>query len=269
MPLSVTASEAAAAGQKSIEHLTGVLLACSTAEAALTKERLEASRSADRAMLSTLNRARSRRLLETFDEKKAAALFRRFVRHGTWHTPTLTALRVLAYADDESLTGDPRLKYIPPFVRREWNPRDDFRFRNRNAEDVTNARLMYRKNIELVGAMHRAGVKILAGTDLGNPYLLPGFSLHDELGLLVKAGFTPLEALQAATRNPAEFLGLLDSLGTVEEGKLADLVLLGADPLAAIANTQKIEAVIVGGRLIDHTELQQTLDGAASAAGAQ
>lgn len=80
--------------------------------------------------------------------------------------------------------------------------------------------------MEIVGAMHRAGVKFLAGTDTPNPYVFPGFSLHDELALLVKAGFTPMEALQAATRNPAEYLGRLDSLGTIEESKIADLVLL-------------------------------------------
>ena len=107
--------------------------------------------------------------------------------------------------------------------------------------------------------MNEAGVPFMAGTDLGTAYIYPGFSLHDELTLFVEAGFTPLEALKAATRNPAEFLGLLDSLGTVEKGKIADLVLLNANPLEDIRNTQKIEAVVVNGRFLDRKELDQLL----------
>jgi imidazolonepropionase-like amidohydrolase len=106
---------------------------------------------------------------------------------------------------------------------------------------------------------HRAGVEILAGSDMGADLLIPGFSLQDELVLLVKAGLTPMEALQAATRNPARFLGLLDSLGTIERGKIADLVLLDANPLLDIRHMQKISAVVVNGRLLDRTALDDLL----------
>jgi imidazolonepropionase-like amidohydrolase len=111
--------------------------------------------------------------------------------------------------------------------------------------------------------MHRAGVGILAGTDaaiLAGTYApMIGFDLHDELMLLVRAGLTPMEALQAATLNPAKFLGKLHDQGTVEKGKLADLVLLDANPLQDISNTQKISAVVVGGKLIAKSELQEML----------
>ena len=104
--------------------------------------------------------------------------------------------------------------------------------------------------------MHRAGVRILAGSDA--PWLVvPGFSLHDELELLVKAGFTPGNALQAATRDVAEFLGLQGSLGTIEAGKVADLVLLDANPLEDIRNTQRISGVCLQGRWFD----REALDG--------
>ena len=101
----------------------------------------------------------------------------------------------------------------------------------------------------------------LAGTDTpGVPYVFPGFSLHDELALLVaEGGFTPLEALQAATRDPARFFGREKDLGTVEPGKLADLVLLDADPLADIHNTTKIVAVVANGRLLPRRELDRLL----------
>ena len=118
--------------------------------------------------------------------------------------------------------------------------------------------------LRLTGEMQRAGVQLLAGTDA--PGRTPGFSMHDELEVMVKAGLTPMEALQAATLNPAKFLGLLDSLGTVEKGKMADLVLLDANPLEDIRNTKRIQAVIVNGRLLDRKALDESLAQAEAAA---
>jgi imidazolonepropionase-like amidohydrolase len=113
--------------------------------------------------------------------------------------------------------------------------------------------------IRLTKTMRRAGLDLLAGTDTGDPYVLPGFSLHDELALLVLAGLTPLESIQSATRNPAMFFGIEKTHGTIEPGKTADLVLLNADPLADIRNTRRIEAVIKGGRLYTRKELNAML----------
>ena len=107
--------------------------------------------------------------------------------------------------------------------------------------------------------MHRSGVGLLAGSDAANPYVVPGFSLHEELVLLVEAGLSPTAALETATRNPAEYLGLRASLGTVEPGKIADLVVLDADPTVDITNTRKIAAVIVGGRWISKREIEEML----------
>jgi imidazolonepropionase-like amidohydrolase len=95
----------------------------------------------------------------------------------------------------------------------------------------------------------------MAGTDFLNPYTFPGFSLHDELANLNEAGLTPAEALRAATLNPAIFMNATDSLGTVATGKRADLVLLDANPLDDIHNTQKINAVILNGKLYDRATL--------------
>ena len=118
---------------------------------------------------------------------------------------------------------------------------------------------LYAFHAELIGPLNRAGVPMLAGSDSPNPYVYPGFSLHDELGLLVRAGLTPAEALRTATINPAGFLGLTDSLGTVAQGKVADLVLLDANPLSDIANTKRIRAVIQGGRLLKRSALDTML----------
>lgn len=100
---------------------------------------------------------------------------------------------------------------------------------------------------------------LLAATDVGIPMLVPGLSLHEELALLVEAGLTPLEALRTATVNPAKILGKADSLGTIEAGKLADLVLLDANPLTDIANTRRIRAVVADGRLYRRADINRLL----------
>jgi len=113
---------------------------------------------------------------------------------------------------------------------------------------------------------HRLGVLFLAGTDVSAAYTYPGFSLHDELALFVEAGFTPLEALRTATVNPAQFLGMTDSMGSVEVGKTGDLVVLDANPLVNISNTKRISAVIVAGKLLKRSDLDSVLREAEAAA---
>jgi len=121
--------------------------------------------------------------------------------------------------------------------------------------------------LDMTLAMFRAGVPFLAGTDTAaGVHVFPGFSLHQELALFVQAGLTPLQALQTATLNPAKFMNRLADLGTVERGKLADLVLLDANPLEDIANTKKIRAVVLAGRYLDRTALDRMLKGVEKAA---
>jgi imidazolonepropionase-like amidohydrolase len=115
-------------------------------------------------------------------------------------------------------------------------------------------------NLQMVGAMHRAGVPFMAGTDTApGIYIMPGFSLHDELANFVEAGFTPMESLQTATSNPARFLGMEASLGSVKPGKVADMVLLSANPLEDIRNTRKISIVVANGQVLDRAALNQIL----------
>jgi imidazolonepropionase-like amidohydrolase len=165
----------------------------------------------------------------------------------------------MATLDHAKRAADPRLAYLPATFRTFWDPHNDFRFKTLTASDFALGRKVFRRELALVGAMRAAGVELLAGTDTMNPYCFPGFGLHEELVWLVRAGLTPLEALQAATRNPARFLGRERDLGTVEPGKLADLVLLDADPLADIHNTRTIRAVVLGGMLLDRAALDRLL----------
>jgi imidazolonepropionase-like amidohydrolase len=136
-----------------------------------------------------------------------------------------------------------------------------------NNDDLATRETFVEKELEVVNAMHQAGIPFLAGTDTPpGVYIFPGFSLHEELQRFVAAGLTPMEALQTATLNPAKFLEMEDRLGTVEKGKLADLVLLDANPLEDIRNTQKIAAVIVNGRYLSRAELDKMLAGVEKAA---
>ena len=256
VPEFVSAAEASDAGQKSIEHLMGILVACSSKEAELRKEN-EAKLRAEGIRQDTATNEQAA-ALDSFDEQKARALFARFVRNGTWMCPTLSVLRAEALSGDADFRNDPRVKYIPNFLKKQfWE--DAYGWKEHTPEFNAQAKRVFQKQLEIVGMMRRAGVRFIAGTDTANPYVFPGFSLHDELALLVRAGFTPMQALQAATRDAAQYLGLLDSLGTIEKGKIADLGLLDADPLADISNTRKINAVVLGGKLIPKQELDKML----------
>ncbi len=271
VPISVSAFEASDAGQKSIEHLEGIFLACSAIEPELRKtieDALEDAKDTDQ-MRASLVRALNEtgfRSVETYSQEKAAALFARFAANGTWQAPTLVVHRTAAFLDDKNFTNDPRLKYVRRDTAASWKNQDDFRLKNRTAESSARHKMLFQKKLELTMAMHRAGVKMLAATDALVWYVFPGFSLHDELELFVKAGLTPMEALQTATRNPASYLGLIDMVGTVEEGKKADLVLLEANPLENISNTRRITAVVVNGRLIPRVSIDKMLKDVEAAA---
>ena len=155
-------------------------------------------------------------------------LFARLKKNRTWYVPTLIA-------------------YYRGFVL--WS----------NPKETEGSLEVHRKHLELVEAMHKAGVEIMAASDFSSWALVPGVDLHNELALFVEAGFTPMETLQSATIKPAEFLGKLDSLGTIEKGKIADLVLLDADPLEDISHTRKINSVVLGGKLIPVSAMLEKL----------
>ena len=164
------------------------------------------------------------------------------------------------------ISDDWRLKYVKPSWKARW-----LKMTKDSAgtapDEWLKSRDTLKKEKALIGKMRRAGVLILAGTDDANPYVFPGFSLHDELALLVESGLTPIEALQTATINPARFFGKENSFGTIEKGKLADLVLLDANPLENIGNTGKIYSVVFDGGLFDRNNLDKMLAEIETAAG--
>lgn len=254
-PFSVPVLEASDAGMKSMEHVFGVVLASSAREDELRAEMLKGGANlpgGDRLRLELHEAAAS------YDDHKAVAIFAHLAENKTWQVPTLAVLLPYVRSFDTSVTTDSRLRYIPPSAQQRWTE---------EAKSLTSSATRaktFEKLAQIVGGMQRAGVPILAGTDAAwyQAYTYAGFSLHDELGLLVRAGLTPAQALQSATIDPARFLGRDKDLGSVEKGKIADLVLLDADPLP---NTQKINAVVVNGRVLDREALDSLLTDAENA----
>jgi Amidohydrolase family len=259
VPFAVSAQEASAAGQRSIEHLTGIALACSSDQESLMGAMERAPYFRDRLAVQAEG-------YRTFDSKKCTALFAQFRANNTWQVPTLTVLRMWGRLDDRKFTSDPRLTYIDHKSRDGWLDRTMPQQRRWNSMIFQMARGIFSIDEQMVANLYRAGVPLMAGTDAMNPYCFPGFSLHDELSLLVASGLTPLAALQAATLNPARFLGRTAEFGSIEPGKTANLVLLSADPLADIHNTTQIEAVWLRGQYFDRNALDGILEHAKQAA---
>lgn len=250
----VTALEAANAGQRTFEHLIGVEAGTSRDETLILAENWAA------VAKKAFKWSDAARIRATQDSAKTAVLFEAFKRNQTWQVPTLIVTRQVGSLVDGVPAAVPADRFIGKSVRAMWSGMGSM------AAFVKGTHDLHPLDLELLGKMYRAGVPILAGTDFPNPYVYPGASLHDELALLVKAGLPAAAALRAATSEPARFLGLSDSLGTVAVGKVADLVLLTADPLTDIANTTKIQAVIQGGRVLDRASLDRLLLGAEAAA---
>ena len=256
VPEAVSVIEASEAGQKSMEHLTGVFLNCSSREQELRSAVLDGVRKSVPFVLERIsNHLPPRGAVESYDSGKCAQVFRVLAKNGTWQTPTLVSQQAFSIIARRRTLDDPAMKYVPGELRESGEAVD---FKKLQPRDVTDLAEYFVKSTPFVAAEHRAGVPFLAGTDAPYPPQA-GFTLHQELALLAKAGLTPLEALQAATLNPAKFLGTTGSMGTVGAGKVADLVLLDANPLEDITNTTKIDAVIVAGRYLSRADLDAML----------
>lgn len=260
LPADVGALEASNAGMRGIEHLfySEFSLSLSSKEEELRKQLLEAQTGRDGAALEHIRLEAQ----TSYSAEKAAALFDVLKKNETWVTPTLASLDIAAHPESWR-ADDPYLAFVPPALAKEWR------------DAVGDARLQAgaarlgretANDWKVAGELHSAKVAMLVGSDSLDPFVFPGPSLHQELAELVRAGFTPADALQAATLGAAQFLRREKDFGTVETGKAADLVLLEANPLEDIANARKIFAVIRNGQYLDRGALDAILAQAKAAA---
>lgn len=289
LPPDVDVRDAARRGMRHIEHLgpnDSLLLACSTDEAAIraaaTAGPPRAATNVDfQAPPTAVKRlvvnpmlslpppalARARRVLATYDDTKCRALARDLKAAGVWQVPTLVRLRGMELADDPALAAQPELRDVPADDRALWRDVAAEFTASLSPADRATLKDLWVRQLKLTRLFDAVGVPMMAGTDLGGQWIVPGVSLHQEFDLLAQAGLSPLRVLQMTTIDGARFLHREATMGSVAAGRDADLVLLDANPVASVANLHRIAAVVRGGRLYDRAALDaliaRTADGAA------
>lgn len=251
VPVQLTLQQVAEQGLGTIEHQGYLLRAASARESELT---------AQVAAGTLTGKEAAARSLATYDEASARAAFRRIAAAGTAVVPTLNGSFVTAYLDQNDHRNDSYLQYIGKQLRATY----DWRVQ-RAAQDGPAAIALRHATIEkaasLLPILAQEGVRIIAGTDAGylNSFNYPGAALHDELGIFVKYGLTPSQALRSAVVEGPRFLGKLDRYGSVEAGKVADLIVLDANPLQDIAATRRLHLVVSRGKVYDRAQLDRMM----------
>ncbi|HVW87719.1 MAG TPA: amidohydrolase family protein, partial [Bryobacteraceae bacterium] len=246
LPPGVSAFTAAQDRMVSMEHLFGVGLACSRRENELRNEALA-------------GKPVTAEMMKSYDPEAAAALWDLFRRYDVRQCPTLAFWSRMT-GGVRAGGSEPGLRYIEASIRKKWTDPGMV------GENPDLAREEYAFALRLTRDMAKAGVPILAGTDTGTPWTVPGIELHRELALLVKAGLSPAQALRSATSEPARLMRREKEIGYVRKGYAADLVVLTANPLIDIDNTRRIDTVVVRGRQMNRLQLNQMLQRAAAQA---
>ncbi len=243
VPDAVRASEAVGAGQRSFEHLIGIFEASSTAE----DQYVAGSPKSPVTLLATYDAAREASIVQLLAQ-----------HHEVWQCPTLFWERGQWLVDSIAWRQDPDLAYAGrSWVAQRWPKAQLGIARTLDTDPLAVRARFVTHELDIVRKLHAAQVGFLAGTDMpAGVDLVPGVSLHLELQRFVAAGFTPLEALQTATLNPARYYNRLQDLGSVQAGRLADLVLLGANPLDDISNTRRIVGVVADGQYLSRPALE-------------
>lgn len=262
VPHTVWLTDASKAGMASMEHLYGFLIeACSKSDSAmaLMQRSVRAFEMGDKEDRKNALLLFHSLVLNHFSKEKMRSIAQTLRKNNTYIVPTLVTLRGEYFTNDTSFTNDKRLNYMSAETLAYWKETTEYDISNNTEIDWQNKRKRWQVEQEIMKILISEKVPIMAGTDADNPYAFPGFSLHDEIALYVEYGMTPVEALRSATIIPATFLTMSDSLGTIKIGKLADLVLLEANPLEDIKNTTKVNTVISNGNLYDKSYIDSIL----------
>lgn len=260
VPLSMDVISASNSGLNSMEHMRNLELSCAANSDELLAQRQEilamGKKDIGGVLRSKIHALQRPLAIANYAPKRAQEVLDVLAKNDTWQIPTLALATGYTERPFASPEWQETFKYLPEAIERSWKKEIDqllatipTPFNETYTQWFTN----------MVGQVHRAGIEIMAGTDCPIDYLTPGRSLHEELELLVKAGLSPLEALQTATTNPAKYFHLENELGAVKETMWADLVILDANPLINIKNTQKIDAVIKQGHYMGRSDLDEML----------
>ncbi len=264
---SVNVRDAVTAGMASIEHMgprDSILLGCSSDEAALRAIMAQAppkpppaappteadiQRGLANPVVGTdpADFVRFQRVIDTFSAARRDDLAAHFVAAGTWQVPTLIRVRTMEIGDDPMYRNDPDLRYVPHETVAMWEDVSRQFAATIPPSARATLRNLYALQATLVKPFHDAGAQMMAGSDSGGGFVTPGFALHHEFDLLAQAGLSPLAVLQMTTLNGAKFLGREATMGSVAEGKNANLVLLDANPIANVAALHRISAVVRAG----------------------
>lgn len=242
VPDAIRAAEAVAAGQRTFEHLIGVFEASSPDE--------------DKYLSGTKTPGA---FLATWDAKREARIIQLLAQNHVWQCPTLFWERGQWLVDAIDYSKDPDLPWAArSWVTKLWPELRKSILKSLDTDPLPVRQKFVEHELDIVRKMNAAHVPFLAGTDTAAGVdVIPGFSLHLELQRFVAAGFTPLEALQTATLNPAKFYNKLAEYGPLQKGRIADLVLLKANPIDDIGNTRRISGVIADGRYISQQDLDR------------
>jgi len=250
VPDAVSAAEAANAGQRSFEHLIGIFEASSPDEPKYLARKYIAKDTASRKTIGMF--------LKTYDPAREQKIIQLLATKQVWQCPTLFWERGQWLVDTVNYNKDPDIAYAPRSWVKSWAGMQNSIGGSLDTDPLAVRERFVSHELELVKKLHAAKVPFLAGTDTpAGVDVLPGISLHHELERFVAAGFTPLEALQTATLNPAKYYGKLNDFGSIQAGRIADLVLLKANPLEKISNTQTVAGVVTDGRYMSEADLNE------------
>jgi imidazolonepropionase-like amidohydrolase len=252
IPTRVSIGQAIAAGQRCAEHLYGFAIAAARRENEFRRAVEKSAPKGPRGLMDA-QWDMEEAIAASLDLEKEQALFKQLKDASMFQCPTLVVLHAMAnFFDPAFRANHPHNAYIFKSAKEGfWKPQPSPNLKRH----LELERKAYERNFELFKRMQKAGVPIVAGTDVLNPYTFPGFSLHDELQLFVKGGMTPAVALCTATVNPARMLKK-QNMGSIKVGNVADLVLLDANPLTDIGNTTKIASVVQRGRVYTRRDVE-------------
>ncbi len=258
VPLSMDVSSASNAGLNSMEHLRNLELSCASNADELLKQRqamlVKGKSSSGGALRTSIHAAQREIAIKNYDDQKADQIIQVLLKNQTWQIPTLA----LNNGQTRRPFGQPEwqesFEFLPDSIRDQWKAIIE----KSMAEEPSAFREQYTQWIlNMVAKIHKAGIPIMAGTDSPIGFLTPGMGLHEELVALVEAGLSPLDAIKTATYNPAKYFNLESELGSIKENMWADLVILDANPLESIRNTQRINGVVRQGKYMDRIGLDQ------------